>query len=128
MKRWCPDAPTAGGAVTPERCGSALAEVLAGDSVLPIDPTALEVDDVVVVDCGSELATCTGDVFPAEPADRFCRAVDSRGPTGEGTPRCMRESSPRTPHRRCVATELPVCFERLAAALPAPAVNRSPGN
>jgi hypothetical protein len=94
-------------------CGEAHAPAIDLDSVVDADPQALAVRDWALVECGSALDACTGDLAPAEPIATFCAALEA-----DADHTCRAEGLPRSAHQSCMSFGADVClafFEELTA-------------
>jgi len=94
-------------------CGEEHAPAIDVDSIISVDPLELAVPDWALIECGSELDACSGDVAPAAAIAAFCTALDA-----DSQHTCVHSALPRTPYRSCMSRGADRClafFEELAA-------------
>jgi hypothetical protein len=94
-------------------CGEEHSPAIDVDSVVDVDPLAVSVPSWALIECGSELDTCTDDVAPAAPIRTLCEALDS-----DVDHDCVFESLPRADYRSCMSFGAERClafFEELSA-------------
>ncbi len=94
-------------------CGPGHSPAIDVDSVIDVDPSSLSVPAWTLVECGSELDTCSDDVAPAAPIRTLCEALDA-----DSDHTCEFQSIPRADYRSCMSFGAERClafFETLTA-------------
>jgi hypothetical protein len=66
------------------------------DTIVGVAPSAFAITRWKLVECGSALAACTGDVVPAGPIQALCSAIDASPDHA-----CELQALPNTPHGAC---------------------------
>ncbi|RLB56993.1 MAG: hypothetical protein DRJ42_01710 [Deltaproteobacteria bacterium] len=90
-------------------CGEEHAASIDVDSIVGGDASAMTVTDFKLIECGSELDRCTGDVAPAAPIHAFCEAIDAV--PGR---RCVSGALPRVEHASCMSRAVEPCLAYFA--------------
>ena len=66
------------------------------DTIVGVAPSAFSITHWKLVECGSALPACSGDVVPAGPIQALCSAIDASPDHA-----CQLQSLPNTPHGMC---------------------------
>jgi hypothetical protein len=70
------------------------------DSIVGVDPGVFAIRHWKLIECGSELPACSGDVVPAEPIATLCAQIESDSERG-----CTFTSLPQVPHTACAPAQ-----------------------
>ena len=76
------------------------------DIITSVDADAFSISDWKLIECGSGLPSCIGDIVPAEPIEALCQQLDAAA-----THSCAFESMPRSSHIACAEPGSLRCIE-----------------
>jgi len=77
-------------------CAAGHSAELDEDTIVAVSPTELAIERWKLIECGSNLAACTGDVVPGAPVQALCTAIEA-----DATHTCELTSLPTVPHTGC---------------------------
>jgi len=107
LERYC------GKGATAATCDLATNAKVKEDSITEVAPEAFAVRDFKLVECGSALPACVGDIIAGEPVESLCKNLDA-GPTHS----CSFGSLPMDGHATCHASEYDSCRVWFEGLLP----------
>ncbi|MES2917415.1 MAG: hypothetical protein V4729_02235 [Pseudomonadota bacterium] len=83
------------------------------DTITAVSPTNYAIADFKMLECGSALSTCVGDIVAGAPVQTLCQAIDA-----SSTHSCAYTSLPTDGHLTCHASRYDECRTWFDAALP----------
>ncbi len=108
LERYCGAGATAAG------CNLATEPKAVDDTITSLLPATFHIRDFKLVECGSNLRPCSGDIIPAAPIAALCSRIDA-----SPTHACSYETLPDDSHLTCHASGYATC-QRWFEALPRP--------
>ena len=106
LERYCGAGATAAG------CNLATEPKAVDDTITSVLPATFNVRDFKLIECGSNLRPCLGDIIPAAPIEALCSRIDA-----SPTHACSYETLPADGHLTCHASSYATC-QRWFEALP----------
>jgi hypothetical protein len=107
LERYC------GPGATASTCDLASNAKAKEDSITGVAPDAFALRDFRIVECGSELPACTGDIFAGAPIESLCKSLDAAS-----SRTCDFGSLPKDSHLTCYASEYDSCRVWFEGLLP----------
>jgi hypothetical protein len=107
LERYC------GPGATAATCDLASNAKAKEDSITGVSPDAFALRDFRMVECGSELLACTGDIIAGAPIESLCKSLDAAS-----THTCDFGSLPKDGHLTCHANEYDSCRVWFEGLLP----------
>lgn len=107
LERYC------GPGATASTCDLASSAKAKEDSITEVSPDAFALHDFKMVECGSALPACTGDIIPGAPVESLCANLDA-----SPTHTCAFGSLPTDSHLTCHANEYDSCRVWFESLLP----------
>jgi hypothetical protein len=107
LERYC------GPGATSATCDLAALASVADDDVTAVSADSFVIRDFKLLECGSNLRPCTGDIIPAEPIAALCAQLDA-----SAAHTCAYESLPDDSHLTCHADHFDLCRTWFEGLLP----------
>jgi hypothetical protein len=107
LERYC------GAGATPATCDLAADPKAQADTVTSVLPAIFAIQDFKMLECGSALPACTGDIIPGPPVQAPCRRLDA-----SPTHTCSFASLPADGHLTCHASSHDQCRTWFEGMLP----------